>query len=66
MTSPAVAASMTRHSGRIVAVDPAKHTLTLEENSFQGFTESSLEPSAVRPGDYATVTIERIVRPANG
>ena len=42
-----------------------------------GFTESSLDPSAVRPGDYATVTIERaghqrnavsvqIVRPANG
>jgi hypothetical protein len=42
-----------------------------------GFTESSLEPSAVRPGDDATVTIERaghqrkavwvqIVRPANG
>ena len=41
------------------------------------FTESSLDPSAVRPGDYATVTIERaghqrnavsvqIVRPANG
>ena len=41
------------------------------------FTQSSLDPSAVRPGDYATVTIERaghqrnavsvqIVRPANG
>jgi len=104
---------MARYSGSIVAVNPAKHTVTLEEvgpwtsqhstlvkrsveigpsTRFElvtrakatgadgwngGFTESSLDPSAVRPGDYATVTIERaghqrnavsvqIVRPANG
>ena len=113
MTSPAVAANMAKYSGSIVAVNPAKHTVTLEEvgpwtsqhstlvkrsveigpsTRFElgtrakatgadgwngGFTESSLDPSAVRPGDYATVTIERaglqrnavsvqIVRPANG
>jgi len=113
MTSPAVAANMAKYSGSIVAVNPAKHTVTLEEvgpwtsqhstlvkrsveigpsTRFElvtrakatgadgwngGFTESSLDPSAVRPGDYATATIERaghqrnavsvqIVRPANG
>jgi len=104
---------MAKYSGSIVAVNPAKHTVTLEEvgpwtsqhstlvkrsveigpstrfelvtrakatgaDGWNGeFTESSLDPSAVRPGDYATVTIERaghqrnavsvqIVRPANG
>jgi len=42
-----------------------------------GFTESALDRSAVRPGDYATATVERsghqlkavavqLVRPAHG
>jgi len=31
MTSPAVAANMAKYSGSIVAVNPAKHTVTLEE-----------------------------------
>jgi len=94
-TSPAIAATLARHSGRIVEVNPARHTLTFEEvgpwtpqhttlvkrsveigpstryelatrakatgtGSWSGgFTESSLDPSSVRPGDYATVTVER-------
>lgn len=95
----ALEASPLRHSGRVAAVDPARHTLILEETGpwtpphagvvrrsieagsgtkFElatrtvasgaggwpgGFRESTLKPSDVRPGDYATVTIEREGRP---
>lgn len=93
--SPALAADVLSHSGRIVAIDTTAQRLVLEEmgpwrseqtkpvtHSIQfgprtkfelvtratganpqgwigGYVESSGAPSAVRPGEFATVTVDR-------